>query len=878
MLYRFYRGENLDELGEQALAVATMLARNEGAVNALYAALVLRAIGDARGSSADRQRFERGSWADAELLQQIGANQTARGTYHALRAAGAFLAGDYRRSLAEASQAAPLLPYFASQLAAVEHVFYRALAAAGVLRAADGGEAERATLLETLRQDEATLRGWAADCPYNHEHRHALVAAELATASAAFDAALDLYERAIRLAREHGFIHHQALANELCGLFHRSRGRAKLARSYLIEAHEVYLHWGGSAIAKALAARHPSMLENVAANALPHSTAIAPRTATDVHGQHSGSFDLIAAMRASQAIASELDPDRLIERVMRILIANAGAQRGLLIAVRGERLEIAAALTIEPDEMRLRLAEDVHASAELATSVVQYVARTCEIVVLGDAASDARFGDDPHVVRTQAKSLLCLPMSHQGRLAGILYLGNDLTTDAFSPQRVELLQFLAAQATVAMENAKLYAELHTANETLERRVAARTRELADSHEQYRVLLETTEAIPWEMEPATLRFSYVGPQAGKLLGYSAQDWTHAGFLAERLVPESRAQVLERLRVSAERDGHDEIDLCMIAADGRPVWMRTLVTTTHDALFRPVRRGILLDVTEQRRLEIELRAAQKLESVGRLASGIAHEVNTPVQFVSDNVQFVSEAFADLKALLATYQSLATYSASAGEPDFATRVAAVRAMEEAIDLAYMLENVPDALARSLDGLGRIATIVRSMKLFSHPDLTQKSQADLNANIQATLVIAAHEYKLVATLHTDFGELPPVVCHAGEINQVILNLIVNAAHAINDNVAATHGLGKITVRTWQEGNEVVFSVADSGGGVPERVRDKIFDPFFTTKEVGRGTGQGLAIARAVVVEKHGGQISFETELGKGTTFFVRLPIVAAA
>jgi signal transduction histidine kinase len=224
-----------------------------------------------------------------------------------------------------------------------------------------------------------------------------------------------------------------------------------------------------------------------------------------------------------------------------------------------------------------------------------------------------------------------------------------------------------------------------------------------------------------------------------------------------------------------------------------------------------------------------------------------------------------------LLAVYQSLASYTGSAGEPDFAARVAALRKLELEVDLAYLVENIPDALLRALDGLGRIATIVRSMNAFSHPDHEEKSYADLNLNVQATLVIAAHEYKQVAVLHTAFGELPPILCHVGE-----LNLIINAAHAISDNAAAGHGIGSITVRTWREAHEVVLSIADTGAGISEHVRDKIFDPFFTTKEVGRGTGQGLAIARGVVVDKHGGQISFETELGRGTTFFVRLPIDA--
>ena len=185
-----------------------------------------------------------------------------------------------------------------------------------------------------------------------------------------------------------------------------------------------------------------------------------------------------------------------------------------------------------------------------------------------------------------------------------------------------------------------------------------------------------------------------------------------------------------------------------------------------------------------------------------------------------------------------------------------------------------MPPAIAGAIEGLGRIATIVRSMKEFAHPDQSEKTSADLNHAIQSTLIIARNEYKYVADLETDFGGLPPIQCYLGEINQVVLNLLVNAAHAVSDVVKDSGGMGKITVRTRADGDEVEISISDSGTGIPAAAREKIFDPFFTTKEVGKGTGQGLAIARSVVVNKHGGTLRFETECGKGTAFFLRLPV----
>jgi two-component system, NtrC family, sensor kinase len=188
--------------------------------------------------------------------------------------------------------------------------------------------------------------------------------------------------------------------------------------------------------------------------------------------------------------------------------------------------------------------------------------------------------------------------------------------------------------------------------------------------------------------------------------------------------------------------------------------------------------------------------------------------------------------------------------------------------------LENGPLAIDSSIEGLARIATIVRSMKEFAHPDQAHKTLADLNQAIRSTLVIAHNEYKYVAELDAQYGELPAVPCYLGEINQVVLNLLVNASHAISDVVKDTGNLGKLKVRTRLDGDAVEISIGDTGTGIPQALAPRIFEPFFTTKEVGKGTGQGLAIARSVIVNKHGGTLRFETECGKGTTFFIRLPI----
>jgi signal transduction histidine kinase len=216
----------------------------------------------------------------------------------------------------------------------------------------------------------------------------------------------------------------------------------------------------------------------------------------------------------------------------------------------------------------------------------------------------------------------------------------------------------------------------------------------------------------------------------------------------------------------------------------------------------------------------------------------------------------------------------AANASPEEVHTEIEATRVAEEQADLEYLVEHVPRAFDRCADGLGRVTTIVRSMKEFSHPARKQMAPVDLNRAIMTTLTVATNEYKYVADLATELGELPLVNCHINDINQVVLNIIVNAAHAISDVVANTDKRGLITVRTSVEGSYAVIAITDTGGGIPVEVRDRIFDPFFTTKEVGKGTGQGLALAWRAVNEKHAGELTFESTVGVGTTFFIRLPI----
>lgn len=284
-------------------------------------------------------------------------------------------------------------------------------------------------------------------------------------------------------------------------------------------------------------------------------------------------------------------------------------------------------------------------------------------------------------------------------------------------------------------------------------------------------------------------------------------------------------------------------------------RLTETTAANLADEPAVGGVLLttrDVTERRALEAELAHAQRLEAVGRLAAGIAHEVNTPVQFIGDNLHFLVDAF---EALVAAAHDEADGVAAADD-----------------ELAFIRREVPLALAQALEGVERVARIGRAMKALGHPDDGHPCQVDLNRVLVDACTVAHNAIKHVAEVEQDLGDLPPVRCQAGDIGQVFLNLLVNAADAVAEAVAGTGTRGRITLRSRRSGSAVVVTVADTGTGIAPMVADHVFEPFFTTKEIGQGTGQGLALARAVV-DHHGGSIRFDTGAG-GTTFTVTLPI----
>jgi len=366
----------------------------------------------------------------------------------------------------------------------------------------------------------------------------------------------------------------------------------------------------------------------------------------------------------------------------------------------------------------------------------------------------------------------------------------------------------------------------------------------------------------------LRLTHLNPAWQTLLGHRA---LLGRSVLEVVAPRDREKVRQTLAASLTSGASRTFDAAVLKSSQQ--LRQAHWTASAD---RELRRVYLVvrDITVRQRLEHELAAAHKLEAVGQLAAGIAHEINTPVQFIGDNLSFLGDSFERLGPLLA---ALRAQRASGTAPDGAAW-AQLGELMEAADLEFLAEEAPRAVLSANEGVQRVADLVRGLKEFAHPDSRTVSPADLNRAIERTLTVSRNEWKYVADVVTELQPLPDVMCQVSAVNQVLLNLICNAAHAIEDKVKAggkePTEKGTIRVATQHDEKTVTISVSDTGIGIPERVRDRIFEPFFTTKAVGRGSGQGLAISRSIVVEKHHGTIDFESKVGVGTTFRVHLPI----
>ncbi|MCC5604101.1 trifunctional serine/threonine-protein kinase/ATP-binding protein/sensor histidine kinase [Nostoc favosum] len=640
--------------------------------------------------------------------------------------------------------------------------FHQSIALAGAYAEVD--TETQVIYLHKLNANLEKFQQWAMHCPTNYQHKFLLIQAEIARICKQDYQAMELYDLAIASAAENGYLQNEALANELAFRFYLAKGRKNFAKVYFKEARYRYLKWEATAKVQQLDEQYSQLFTNTVAEVNGRGTST--KQIQNISEAKTQTLDISTAIKASQALSSEMELSRLLEKMMTIAIENAGAQMGYLLVKRENQWVIEAEGSIDRDQVTVRSSSLFQVKHKLPVLLINYVERTKENLVLDDASHTERFVSDNYIVANQPKSVLCSPFAHQGKLTGVLYLENNLTTGAFTAERLEVLNLLTSQVSISIENARLYTNLHIYSQELE--------------------ISETQA------------------------------------------REKAKQLEHTL--------DELKLT----------------------------------------QSQMVQSEKMSSLGQLVAGVAHEINNPISFIYGNLTYVNNYVKDLMSVVQLYQQQNQNL----PPKVQNEI-------DAVDLDFLMEDLPKLLASMKVGTDRIRQIVLSLRNFSRLDEAEVKAVDIHEGIDSTLMILQNRLKPEPDspgiqVIQEYGNLPPVECYPGQLNQVFMNLIANSIDSLEEfnqhrtyaDIARQPSI--ITIRTTVEGDFAVIRIADNGSGISENVRRQLFTPFFTTKPIGKGTGLGLSISYQIVTNKHRGQLECVSVSGQGAEFLVSIPLQA--
>ncbi|MEG4281640.1 AAA family ATPase [Microcoleus sp. A006_D1] len=795
------------------------------------------------------------------------------------------------------------------------HNFYYSLALLALYPTAS--KSEQKQYLKKVASLQKKMKHWAVNCPENYQHKYDLVEAQKARVLGEYEKAAQYYDRAVKGASENEYIHEEALANELAAEFYWANGRNKVAQTYLIDAYYGYIHWGATAKVKHLESEYPLVFPAAsAAKSRADEMIVSTNSSSTTSSSHSSLLDLTTVVKASQALASEIVLDKLLEKLMKIAIENAGAQKGFLLMPKEGKLLIQAAASVESSDVAVEQCPRVDPADVLPITVINYVERTRSEVVLSDAANQGLFTLDYYIKKHQVKSALCTPILNQSKLVGILYLENNLTNEAFSPTRLEVLKILSSQAAISLENAVLVANLSAAKEeledysrTLEMRVEERTQELKTKEAKLQEAQKLAHLGNWEFDLKMDRLAW-SEEVFRIFGLDPE-LPEPTFLEHRkqIHPDDLQLWLERVEKIIQLGKPCEFELRILRSDGavRYIFVKAqaisnaghvikLFGTVQEITERKLAEDALrlsegqlrekaaqLEVTlgELRSTQTQLIQTEKMSSLGQLVAGVAHEINNPINFIYGNVVHTSEYSSDLLRLIELYQQ-----------SYPNPTPEIVAETEDIDLGFIQEDLPKMLQSMQVGVDRVRNIVLSLRNFSRLDEADMKPVDIHSGIDSTLLILQHRLKKDDVGHgievvKEYGELPKVSCYASGLNQVFMNVLSNAIDAVELGVGIEEKTArlenplspiferKIVIRTEVCDRDFVkISIANNGPGMTEEVRTRVFDPFFTTKAVGKGTGLGLSISYQIVVEKHGGKLMCISAPNQGAEFAIEIPV----
>jgi PAS domain S-box-containing protein len=756
-----------------------------------------------------------GSFGDEEvdelrLAQHLESDaDLARGAcWYWIRKLQAYVySGEHDIAVGVAAKAERFLWTASAEFLEAEYHFYGALA--GAAAAGSAIPEQRRELVANAARSHQRLLEWAANCPENFESRAALAGAELARLDGRELEAERLYEDAIRSARVNGFVHIEALANELAARFYGARGFETSSVAYLKEARHCYLRWGADGKVRQLDEHYPHLC--------PEQRVTDPRSAISAPIER---LELTTVLKALQAVSAEIVLERLIDTLLRMALEHAGAERGVLLLASGGALLMQADARITACGVSVQVRERGVSADDVAESVVQYVTRAQETVILDDASTSDRFSTDVYIRRTHARSILCLPLVKQGRLIGVLYLENHLAPGVFTPARTAVLEVLAPQAAMSLENSRLYRELELRE--------AKIRRLVDAN-IVGVAITRVDGGIIEANDAAL----------EICGYTREDVRSGRLRWRELTPPEWQAASDRAVAQLQQTGtFDVFEKEFIRKDGSRVPVLLAGAAVDDTRKESV--VFVVDLTERKRAERErdrLRQIQadlahgnRISMMGELTASLSHELRQPI----------TAAITDAKTCLRWLNR--------DEPD--------------------VERARKAISRVLNSGSRAADLIDHLRSFYKKNArTQHQLVNVNELVSEMLALLRTEATQHAvSMRTDLA-LDPCVVTADpvQLQQVLMNLMLNGIEAMSDS----GGELTITSRVDEDG-QLTISVTDTGVGLPLQQSDQIFAPFFSTKP--QGTGMGLSISRSIV-ESHGGHLWATVNPDRGATFHFTLP-----
>jgi signal transduction histidine kinase len=723
-----------------------------------------------------------------------------------------YLAGEYAAAADALSKVQPLGgDPFSQHFEGAEFWFYGALSHAASWDSAPPDE--KLWHSEALKAHQHQLDIWARDCPETFENRATLVRAEIARIQGRELEAERLYEQAIRSAHENGFVHNEGLAYEVAARFYAALGFETFSNAYLQNARACYVRWGADGKVRQMDLKYPHLA--------PPPDRLGPYSTL---GTPVEQLDLTTVLKVSQVVAGEIEFNRLIKILMHTALEHAGAERGLLILPRGAEMWIEAEATTAEDRVQVWCPRRRIAPSVLAESVLNYVVRTRDSVLLDDATEQEPFSRDEYVRRNTSRSILCLPLVKQTQLIGVLYLENDLATHVFTAARIALLRLVASQAATALENARLYSELRDAEVFLTQ--AQR--------------LSLTGSFCWRPDTDEITFS---EELYRIFAFEQASAVTLERIIARVHPEDVPLFKDKMEL-ARKGGSDEHEIRLRMPGGSDKHLRTITHVIRDLEGRLQCVGAVQDVTQHRLAEealskarSELAHASRMTSIGALTASIAHEITQP-----------------LAAIVSNADSCLIWLAN-NQPN--------------------LDKARRAAERIVKDGHRAAEVIQSIRAQARRSASEMVPVDLNRLIVDTLELMQaelqrHEVLLETRLLDD---LALIKGDHTQLQQVIVNLVTNAIEAISTSRRSPR-LIRVSTES-NENGDVLTIIEDSGAGIDLQVLDRIFDPMFTTKP--EGMGLGLSICRSIV-EGHGGRLWVSPNPAGGSIFQFSIPDTTTA